>query len=480
MKTIKYIIIALFILSSFQTHAQIVSGAAKQIVKAGVKKVIKDEIKKAAKTSVKKSVKAEIKKSAIATAKREAKQAAKREAKEAAKNETKQIAKSQLKRTLKSQTKKTLKSQAKQAIKKQAKNEIKSQTKKTVVNEEVAMATKRTLKNDLSNNTFSTFKRPVKHFVAKEPVVFEKALSKKAQKTWSSLTNNSVEQRNILLNDIQKNPELAGAFNSNPQLLETYNNFIGSAKYRSDLTLLRYGSNNAGKTSLMYVKGPRGRRWLKGDDLILEDNVGATIIKQKGTGRLLGKLEGNRQEGYIVKIHGNSDPALLDLFPMRNTTYHFRNCTWKTDNMGRPSIIQTEISNNIKIGGRDNSYIVRVKNYKTEYDVNGNQMQRTGQKYNDIAGHMVPDSWGGPSSGINIVPQDGVMNNSGIWKSSEVQGLNLANQGNKVERTIMITYPDHLSQRPKSFQVTQTVNGKYDVVHGVEMNQVEILNSAPE
>ncbi len=226
----------------------------------------------------------------------------------------------------------------------------------------------------------------------------------------------------------------------------------------------------------MYIRSPKNKRWLTGNDLVLEDEAGSTIIRQKSTGRLLGKLEGNAADGYTVKIHGNSDPALLDLYPMRNTTYQYGNCSWKTDNFGRPYIVKMRANSGIAVGGRDKDFIGRVKKFKTEYDTNGNPISATNKKYDDIAGHMVPVSWGGPSNGINIVPQDAVMNNAGIWKSSELQGLNLAKQGNAVERTIVIKYSDNLTQRPSSFNITQTVNGKYDIVHGKEMKGIELSN----
>ena len=226
----------------------------------------------------------------------------------------------------------------------------------------------------------------------------------------------------------------------------------------------------------MYTRGPKNRRWLTGNDLILEDVSGQTFIRQKGTGRLLGKLEGNTKDGLIVKIHGNSDPALLDLYPMRNTTYMYGNCSWTTDNFGRPYIIKMRANSGIAMGGRDKDFIARVKRFKTDYDINGNQLSAKGNNYNDIAGHIVPDSWGGPSNGINIVPQDALMNNSGLWKKSELQGLNFARQGNAVERTVVLKYSDNFTQRPSSFKVTQTVNGKFDTVQGVEMNGVELSN----
>lgn len=437
-----------------------------------VKQVVKQEAKQAAKAGVKQAVKTEIKDAV----KVELKQAAKSEVKQAAKAEMRQALKAETKHAVRAEMRQMAKSESKQAAKAELNQASRMEGTKTVQAE-----TKQMTLDGAKKGRFSDYKSRMGNSSTTAPKGLEKknlesCLNKDALKQWEKYAGVSPEKREALLKDIQLNPELEKIFNSNPQMLETYCNFINSPRYRSDVTMLRYAYNNAGKSSLMYTRGPQNRRWLTGSDLTLEDVGGQTIIRQKGTGRLLGKLEGNTKEGLIVKIHGNSDPALLDLYPMRNTTYLYGNCSWTTDNFGRPYIIKMKANSGIAVGGRDKDFIARVKRFKTDYDTNGNQLSATGNNYNDIAGHIVPDSWGGPSNGINIVPQDALMNNSGLWKKSELQGLNLAKQGNAVERTVVLKYSDNFTQRPSSFKVTQTINGKYDFVQGVEMNGVELSN----
>lgn len=454
MKIFKYLTIVFLLLPPFHTVSLAQVGVIVNAAKAGVKK----EAKQAAKAGVKQVVKAEIK------------QAAKAETKQFIKSETKQAVKAEMKNAIKAEAKQAAKTEVKNAIKAETKTALKTESRQ-IAKKEASLTTKRTLNSDLGKKSFSSFNKNTG-----KNVVLEQSLKKDVLQTWERYAGTSLEKKEILRMDLQQKPELIAAFNKNPQLLEIYHNFINSPKYRTDLTLLRYGENNASKTSLMYVRGPRNRTWLTGNSITLEDNAGVTVIRQKETGRLLGKLEGNINDGYIVNIHGNSDPALLDLYPMRNTTYFYGNCSWTTDNLGRPIIVKMRANKGIAVGGREEGYIKKVKQFKTEYDVNGEQLKANGVKYDDIAGHMAADGYGGPSCGINIVPQNATMNNSGIWKSSEIHGLNLAKQGNAVERTIVIKYPDNLSQRPSSFSISQTVNGKYDFVNGTEMKNVELLN----
>lgn len=469
MKTFKLLHISLMMTLSlivlFPETGQAQAGAV-------VKQAVKQEAKQAAKAGVKQAVKAEIKQAV----KSEVKQVVKSEAKQAIKAEMKQAVKSEVKQAVKSEVKQAAKAEVKQAVKAEVKQGVKAETSQLVKKEASATAT-HTLNSDLKKKSFSAYNKNAQRALQKGEIALNQSLKKEALQSWEKYAGKSIEKKEILRADLQQRPELIEAFNKNPQLMEIYHNFIGSSKYRTDLTLLRYGQNNAGKTSLLYQRAPK-RTWLTGNGITLEDRAGATIIRQKDTGRLLGKLEGNIKDGYRVTIHGNSDPALLDLYPMRNTTYVYGNCSWTTDNFGRPYIVKMKANNGISLGGREDGHIGRVKNFKTDYDVNGEPMKATGNKYDDIAGHMAPDSWGGTSCGINIVPQNATMNNSGLWKSSERQGLNLAKQGNAVERTIEIKYPDNLSQRPSSFKITQTVNGKYQIVNGTEMNGVEMLNAA--
>lgn len=99
----------------------------------------------------------------------------------------------------------------------------------------------------------------------------------------------------------------------------------------------------------------------------------------------------------------------------------------------------------------------------TEYDLdtgvrNGYQQGKVGScGLDDEGGHLIATKLGGPGEKINLVPQN--MNlNRGNWKRMENRWEKAAAEGNKVEVDIDVIY-DVDSQRPKSFIVTETIDG---------------------
>lgn len=307
-----------------------------------------------------------------------------------------------------------------------------------------------------------------------EPTQIKDVLSNTANEVWNNLPE-SIENRNdILINDIKNNPRLGEAINKNPLLLEIYNNFIES-KYRTELTLLRYGANNADVYRGMFSKSPQNRSWLAGKDLLLVDNEDTTLIINKGNGNTLGFLSGSTHEGFKIEIPIGADMTLTDMAPLGNCTYTVGGMSWKTDKFGRPVECTVTLSEAISESQRDKNFINKVSQYKAGFNIN-TQDYRPLRTYADDGGHIVADSWGGPSTSLNIVPQNPATNRGGLWKSSEIQGLMAFRDGAVVERRIKIIYGDNKSLRPIGFELTQTVNGKIQVIDGKEINNLRLEN----
>lgn len=258
--------------------------------------------------------------------------------------------------------------------------------------------------------------------------------------------------------DIVAKPELAKLFVKNPDAIKCYENALGT-KYRTDISLLRYTSNNADK----YLgKGFKE----SGQDLVFKDVRNATKITDK-SGHYLGKIVGkNENGGFIIDIGKAERNTLANLHPMSNAKYIEGNNYVITDKYGRPVEYRVLIDNNVEAAGRDKLNIYKSKTVKDYYDVNGNEVAKIAK--NDEGGHMIADSWGGSSDALNIIPQNFQINRGGIWRQSEQCGLEVAREGNKVERIIKLEYPDKTSLRPSEFILEQKVNGSYDVNGGLK------------
>ncbi len=265
--------------------------------------------------------------------------------------------------------------------------------------------------------------------------------------------------------DVITKPELAKLFLKNPDAIKCYENALGT-KYRTDISLLRYTSNNADK---YLVKG-----FLKesGQGLVFKDIRNTTKITDK-SGHYLGKIVGkNENGGFIIDISKAEQKTLPNLYPMSNAKYIDGNITFITDKYGRRIEARVIIDKNVEAAGRDQYHIVqKVKSVMAQYDVNGNQVAKIAK--NDDCGHVIPDSWGGPSYALNIFPQNFQINRGGIWKQTEQIGLKLAKEGNIVERIIKLEYPDKKSLRPSKPILEQKVNGSYDVKGGLKPTPID-------
>ena len=257
--------------------------------------------------------------------------------------------------------------------------------------------------------------------------------------------------------DVVERPELAKLFVKNPDAIKCYENALGT-QYRTDISFLRYTSNNADK----YLgKGFKE----SGQDLVFKDVRNTTKITDK-SGHYLGKIVGkNENGGFIIDISKAERNTLANLYPMSNTKYIEGNNYVITDKFGRPVEYHVLIDKNVEAAGRDKINIYKAKNVKDYYGVNGNEIAKIAK--NDEGGHMIADSWGGSSDALNIIPQNFQINRGGIWRQSEQCGLDVAREGNKVERIIKLEYPDKNSLRPSEFVLEQKVNGLYDVKGGL-------------
>lgn len=477
MKTIKYRIQIIIIFISILTictpiKAQVVGFVGKQAVKQGAKYTLKQTAKQFAKEAAKKSAI----KSATKTLSKEAIQettelAAKKVASEMVQTASTKI----VKEIIESGTKKQIKKRMTSKLVKDSGEEVFENMIKKTTREEVEKLAREGGKR-IAFNTSKNINKTVLNEVAQKEAI-EKALNKRAADEWLKYSGGKATMNKLLLDDIADNPQLRKLFSNNPQLLEPYCNMIGS-NYRKDITMLRYLGNNANNARKMYYKAPRKREWLSGNDLSYQDisgvNGNKTIILHKSTGEILGYQTGNAKDGYIIELTKTSNP-LGDLYPMSNTTYRGSNFTLTTDRYGRAIRMKYSADKNVKKASRDKNHIGKIKSYKSDYDVLGNQKSRTGT-YDDVAGHIQPDSWGGESNFLNIVPQNNKMNAKGLWKDSEMAGLRAAKKGGNVVREIVLEYPDKTTLRPSAMKVTQTLNGKIQKVKGQNMNGVVFKN----
>lgn len=475
MKIIRKITFAIILCISFFTlypyssiQAQVVGVIGKQAVKQNSKSLLKKSAKHitkniAKKNAIKSSTKIFSKEAIQKTTELATKKTASKMMRIASTKTAKEIIESKATKQIKKKIGyKILKENNKKILKKS----IKEETQKLALQGSKKIALK------VSNKTTNEL---LKKMTQKEAI--ESILNKRAAEEWIKYSRGKEHLNKLLLDDITNSPQLRKLFSSNPQLLESYYNMAGSI-YRKDITMLRYISENSNKARKMYYRSPRKRVWLSGSDLVYQDTPrlkgNKTLIRRKDTNEILGYQSGNAQDGYIIELTKNDNP-LGDLYPMANTTYRGTNFIINTDRYGRVIRMRYSADKNVTKAIRDKNHIGKIKYYKSDYDVLGNQKTRTGT-YDDVAGHIQPDSWGGESNFLNIIPQNNSMNSKGLWKDSEMAGLRAAKKGGIVVRDITIEYPNKATLRPSALIVTQTLNGKIQKVKGQMMNEVIFKN----
>ncbi|GEM_PF-3349585 len=458
---------------------------AKQSAKTVIKSEVKNSVKKAAVEAAEASVKGVAKRTTIEAAETSAKNITKRTASEAAEIAAKRAAKKTAVETAETAARKISSRTAITAAEDIAKESAEKMSKK-VVGETSETVVKREARSTATS--FSKFaeeraaklaeKRTVK--VAEKTTlkeartVISKNLNSKAAKVWERVAGKSSKKSTTLAQDLSSNPEFKTFINKNPQLLETYDNLIAS-KYRNDVTAIRYFGNNVDKYNMVYKRVPSNRAWLNGKQLVLSDKSGVTYICEKSNMKPLGTIEGSAKSGYIINIDKTAKTELLDVYPLGNCKYVKGNMCWITDKYGRVEKSIVTIDRNVSAAGRDANFIQRIKDAKTDYDAFGKQMKLTGT-YDDVSGHIIPDSWGGESTSINIIPQNKKVNGAGSpWYNSERDGLKMAEKGHEVTRTIILEYSG-TSQRPDRIIVSQTVDGDFQKVGGMIMDAIKFNN----
>ena len=259
-----------------------------------------------------------------------------------------------------------------------------------------------------------------------------------------------------LLQDCKDAPELASALQKNPLLFRSYLNCIDS-RVRTNITVLRYLDRGAD----INIEGKILARFT-GNNLIIKDIDGRTEIQRKD-GTVLGELKvDSERQGYRISCTEDGGQILLNKHPLGNCVYQWRNCCWETDKLGRtikgwitiddvPQVEQESL--------RKNDLIRKNRSFKGCYDLQ-TQTFRFKENPEDDGGHVIADSWGGPSFYINIIPQNSHINRGGLWKSSELQGIGWVGQGYTVSRTVSIDYPNNRSQRPSEYRLVQSIDDR--------------------
>lgn len=449
-------------------QAQVAGIVGKQAVKQSAKTALKETAKQTAKKQVTKSVTKKITKKAF-------QESAERASKTVTFEVTQTAATKTAKELFERSALRTGKKKAAAKLTKAGGEEVIESAIKKTANQEVKKLAQEGGKKIAAKRAKKMTVSTMSEIAQKEEL--ERRLNKRAVEVWEKHAAGKSSLNKLLLNDIAENPQLANLFSKNPQLLESYYNLSGSA-CRTDITMLRYVGGNADKARIMYYRPPKKRVWLSGNDLVYKDVQGQygkrTMICHKQTGEILGYQTGNAKDGYYIELTKDNNP-LTDLFLMPNTTYKGSNFSASTDRYGRVIRLQAYADKNVVKSSRDKAHIGRIREYKKDYDVFGNQKKRTGT-YDDISGHLQPDSWGGESNFLNIIPQNNEMNAKGLWKNSEMAGLKAAKKGGEVVRDMKVEYPDRVSLRPSKIIVTQTVNGQIQKVNGRMMNNVVFEN----
>lgn len=452
----KAIILLLFAATASTANAQL----GKMAGKAAVKSAVKAEMKAAVKSTVKSGVKRQ----AVKTATRQsAKVVLEREGKQAA---ARSLGKGALSTAGKGAAGKALKAEATRGASEVAGKAAARKTGGKVAAEEAKTVEKKSFSSLAKERLGKGAAKPVEKQIGN-------SLSKRALEEWKAVSKGSAEMSTVLAKDLGASTEFANAINKNPALLKNYANLIGSPRYRTNLTVLRYANYNSNKMYGMYTMRKGGHKWLSGDDLVFRDKGNVTVITQKGSDIVLGEMEGEAGKSLVVR---NAHPDLLNLYPMRNTKYIYQNCEWVTDNLGRPRTATVRIDKSLAKAKREKEFIGRVKTYKEQYNADGSMKASFGKTEEDIAGHLAPDAYGGPSCAINIVPQKATVNGSGVWKISEDDALRKAKSGSEVTRRIELVYDDGQSLRPAGFKLTQRIDGEVAEYGGQRLDGLFISN----
>lgn len=443
----------------------------KEIVNSSTK-IAKRSAKSLTKNAIKKEVQISLEKGTSKTAREATEAVLKREARETA-------SESLVTTTVKKAEKKTLKKAEKTLTKKGTKAATKTSATKTIT--KASVQDSKAIMNSAIKAEIKSISRVGGVKVAQKASTkeismnittesIEKALNKTAAKRWESLVKADSHTTEILLKDLEANPQLAKQFKQNPALLDVYHRNIGSPTYRTDLNLLRYQFDGANKFSeeLVFLdKTTKQRIKYTGDNLKIVEKNGVNYIKDVKTDNVLGTISGTA-ENRMIYVEGDGQ-ELLNLYHLGNTTYivddGYMKIMYKTDKQG---VLIGCNSHHYKklphdIGkDRNKGKILRIKEIKNDYTSAGTRSSRY-HNLDDDGGHIVPKSLGGSDYVINVFPQNRSMNRSGIWKKSELAAKKAIQQGKDVERNIVFIKDGNTSLRPSSVHLIQKIDGEVTV-----------------
>lgn len=446
-----------------------IKTTTKQAVKKGVvkssTKIAKSEAKSLAKNAIKKEVQISIEKGTSKTAREATEAVLKREARETA-------SESLVTTTMKKAEKKALKKGenvvAKRGIKTTAKSsatktitKASTQESKAIMNSAVKAEIKSISKVSGVRVAQKVSTKEISMNVATESV--EKALNKTAANRWESLVKADPHTTEILLKDLETNPQLVKHFKQNPAYLDAYFRNIGSPTYRTDINILRYQTNGANKYSDVLK--------CSGNDIKIIEENGINYIKDVNSNEVLGTISGTKDK-RIIHTSGDENNLckIYDLFPLGNTTYvhdyvydnGYQKIIRKMDRQGILEECTIHCKNIPPNVTKDRDKKIRkIKEIKNDYNVMGMKSSKN-HNLDDEAGHIVPKSIGGSDNAQNIFPQNRSMNRSGVWRDSEIAAKKALDDGKDLEITIYFTKDnvDKGSLRPSSVHRIHKINGE--------------------
>ena len=311
-------------------------------------------------------------------------------------------------------------------------------------------------------------KRAVKGVIKGTREEVEHVLGKRGSEIWSTcFKEGSEEKTRLLLKEISENPDLHRALTKNPGLLKSYYQ-LSESPFRTDITMLRYVDNGAGKYSRTMPRLAKAHGY--GDDLVIK-TAGGNHSLYDGAGNFLGTISGNSRDGYIINASAENR-KLLNLYPMNNATYKCGDITWITDRQGRVRRVQYSHKGAINRIDRNKQITVDAKQCKNSYNVNGNATHTAELFPNDEGGHLISLQNGGSNDLINLVGQSQKANRAvgaqneldGIWIKVENSANKALRNGKHVSTDIELHYSDNFTMRPKSFTLTQEIDGKIDEI----------------
>ena len=297
----------------------------------------------------------------------------------------------------------------------------------------------------------------------------ESLLGKEASRIWKEIAQNAGSSATRqLIEDVSKNGALRKLFQRNPELLKAYIRLVESP-LRTDITVLRYLNFGAGKYGRWFPQ--LAKKWGVGEDIIVRSERGVNKIYNTA-GDFLGTITGDSRVGYVIEC-SEVNRTLLNIFPLGNTTYKCGTNLWRTDRFGRVVYAKASLTGKpAKVMGRDNKIQRDVVGLKNSLTTNGDPAKATKQFANDEGGHIIALNHGGTNDLINFVPQHNRINRGEgafsamerAWFRSEKSMTQALNKGQHAEREIFLTYANNSTMRPSSFGITQTINGKIDVL----------------